>query len=172
MKVKRAISILAGIFNLVIALGLVVIIALLLGEMTDCMGFVGSGGETGNEQLGAMGLIITGPFIALFFLIGIAVFAVPLVFLIIGSISLLKANGKKYRSTAPVIFIIIICIGVLVYAFGYVAVQFLKGNEIMLWPWIAACAVAIVDLIMCSVSLSLINAQNRILRENSNRQGR
>lgn len=168
MKGKRVCSVLAGIINIVKApLMLVVIIVDVLGGGANCLGFVAGGGVTGNEGVGAIGMLLAGPFMILFILIAVVVLGVPLVVMLCGAVTLFRANGKKTRSTVPVV-LSIIADSLVALIFAANAVKMFFGDATDATTMIATitlAAICIVNIPLCAVSLSMIKAQNKIISD-------
>ena len=168
MKGKRVCSVLAGIINIVKALlMLVVIVVDVLGGGANCLGFVAGGGVTGNEGIGAIGMLLAGPFMILFILIAVVVLGVPLVVMLCGAVTLFRANGKKTRSTVPVV-LSIIADSLVALIFAANAVKMFSGDAtdaITMIATLALAAICIVNIPLCAVSLSMIKAQNKIISD-------
>lgn len=128
MKFKRACAIIAGWLHVAIAAAFLVIAVILISGAASCLGIIGDI-NTGNTEGDMLGITIVGGGIMLVWGIALLIVAIPTIIYLTPGICMIKANGKKIRSTVPPIVALIFSALSLLSAASTIAAHFISPTR-------------------------------------------
>lgn len=163
MKFKRVCAIIAGILNLLLALGFMFIIFILFSGAASCMGSL-DWLDSGNGNADFLVNSLAGGLVMGFWFIAILFIAIPAIIFLILGIFILRANGKKIHSIgAPVtsiVFSVLNVLNLLLYIAATLAEPVFPLNVFAY----AGLVISVLNIALCSFAISGILQQNDVLR--------
>lgn len=160
MKFRKFCSVLGGILYLIFAASLLALALAVLFQATSCFGFVADGGETGNEDLGTLGLIFAGPFMLIFFIVALIFIAIPSCIFICAGVQMVKINPTTPKHPVSPIVALLILLGVTLFVFLSTVDQPLKNILLATYG-----ILFLMELPLTIAAYSLIKKQNAELNK-------